>query len=41
MGEDEPDLETLRTYLQAEHPTLELEIQSGGQPHYPLLLWAE
>ena len=40
-GEHEPDLEALRSYLEAEHPALELEIQPGGQPHYPLLLSAE
>jgi DAK2 domain fusion protein YloV len=40
-GEHEPDLDALRGYLEAEHPALELEIQPGGQPHYPLLLSAE
>ena len=40
-GEDAPPLDALRAYLDAEHPQLELEIEEGGQPHYPLLLSAE
>jgi DAK2 domain fusion protein YloV len=40
-GEDEPDLAQLLERLGAEHPEVELEVQQGGQPHYPLLLGAE
>jgi hypothetical protein len=40
-GEDAPALDTLRRFLEERHPALELEVQEGGQPHYPLLLSAE
>jgi DAK2 domain fusion protein YloV len=40
-GKDEPDLTPLLERLGAEHPELELDVQQGGQPHYPLLLGAE
>ena len=40
-GADEPDLEGLRKQIEERHPDLELEVQAGGQPHYPLLLSAE
>jgi DAK2 domain fusion protein YloV len=40
-GKDEPDLTPLLERLGAEHPELELDVQRGGQPHYPLLLGAE
>jgi uncharacterized protein len=40
-GEDEPDLAPLLERVGAEHPDVELEVQQGGQPHYPLLLGAE
>ena len=40
-GEDAPPLESLLVELAARHPQLELEVQAGGQPHYPLLLAAE
>ena len=40
-GQDEPDLGALLERLGAEHPELELDVQQGGQPHYPLLLGAE
>jgi uncharacterized protein len=40
-GEDEPDLAPLLERLGTEHPEVELEVQQGGQPHYPLLLGAE
>jgi fatty acid kinase len=40
-GEDEVDLEQVLASLRADHPELELEVHSGGQPHYPLLLSAE
>jgi dihydroxyacetone kinase-like predicted kinase len=40
-GEVRPDLATLVRRLEAAHPELELDLQDGGQPHYPLLLAAE
>jgi DAK2 domain fusion protein YloV len=40
-GADEPDLDVLLDRIQARHPDLELDVQPGGQPHYPLLLSAE
>jgi hypothetical protein len=40
-GEEEPDLEALIAKVEAEHPTVEVDVQAGGQPHYPLLLSAE
>jgi DAK2 domain fusion protein YloV len=40
-GADEPDLEALLVRIQGRHPELELDVQAGGQPHYPLLLSAE
>lgn len=40
-GEEAPPLDRLREYVEEEHPELEVEIQEGGQPHYPLLLSAE
>jgi fatty acid kinase len=40
-GEDEPRLDELLKRLGAEYPDVEVDVQSGGQPHYPLLLAAE
>jgi dihydroxyacetone kinase-like predicted kinase len=40
-GEEEPDLEGFLRRLQTQHPDVELDVQPGGQPHYPLLLSAE
>jgi len=40
-GEDEPDLDGFLRRVQEAHPGVELEVQPGGQPHYPLLLSAE
>jgi hypothetical protein len=40
-GEDEPDLVELVRRIQERHPAVELDVQPGGQPHYPLLLSAE
>jgi DAK2 domain fusion protein YloV len=40
-GADEPDLDGLLQRLEERHPDLELDVQAGGQPHYPLLLSAE
>jgi len=40
-GEAEPALDVLLERIASRHPGVELEVQSGGQPHYPLLLSAE
>ncbi|MFL6012018.1 MAG: DAK2 domain-containing protein [Gaiellaceae bacterium] len=40
-GADAPDLEALLERIRERHPDLELDVQAGGQPHYPLLLSAE
>jgi DAK2 domain fusion protein YloV len=40
-GADEPDLDGLLDRIQKKYPELELDVQAGGQPHYPLLLSAE
>jgi DAK2 domain fusion protein YloV len=40
-GADEPELDSLLERIQELHPDLELDVQAGGQPHYPLLLSAE
>jgi len=40
-GEDNPDLASLLHRLEQDYPGLELDVQAGGQPHYPLLLAAE
>jgi DAK2 domain fusion protein YloV len=40
-GEDEPPLDELVAELERRHPGVELEVHSGGQPHYPLLISAE
>ena len=40
-GADAPELETLRAYLLDRHPSVEIDVQAGGQPHYPLLVSAE
>jgi DAK2 domain fusion protein YloV len=40
-GADEPELDSLLDRIQERHPDLELDVQAGGQPHYPLLLSAE
>jgi DAK2 domain fusion protein YloV len=40
-GADEPDVSGLLARLRTSHPDLELDVQSGGQRHYPLLLSAE
>jgi hypothetical protein len=40
-GADEPDLESLLASIGDRHPELEVDVQAGGQPHYPLLLSAE
>ena len=40
-GADEPELSGILRRLEASHPGVELDVQPGGQPHYPLLLAAE
>ena len=40
-GAEEPELDGLLQRIQERHPDLELDVQAGGQPHYPLLLSAE
>jgi DAK2 domain fusion protein YloV len=40
-GAEPPPLDGLLDRLAGEHPDLEIEVQEGGQPHYPLLLAAE
>jgi DAK2 domain fusion protein YloV len=40
-GADKPELDGVVRRIEERHPELELDIQSGGQPHYALLLSAE
>jgi DAK2 domain fusion protein YloV len=40
-GEQAPALNGLEDYVRERHPEIEIEVQEGGQPHYPLLLSAE
>jgi DAK2 domain fusion protein YloV len=40
-GADAPELGPLVAELTARHPELEVDVQDGGQPHYPLLVSAE
>ena len=40
-GADAPELDRLLDRIREQHPELELDVQEGGQPHYPLLLSAE
>ena len=40
-GDDEPSLDGVLEAIRGRHPRVELEVQEGGQPHYPLLLAAE
>jgi dihydroxyacetone kinase-like predicted kinase len=40
-GRDAPPLDGLVDELAERHPGLEIDVQEGGQPHYPLLLSAE
>jgi DAK2 domain fusion protein YloV len=40
-GAEAPVLNGLRAWVGAQHPDLEVEVQEGGQPHYPLLISAE
>ena len=41
VGADRPPLDELLARLAAAHPGVEVDLQDGGQPHYPLLLAAE
>ena len=40
-GEGAPALDPLLQRLEEDHPGVEVDVQEGGQPHYPLLLSAE
>jgi dihydroxyacetone kinase-like predicted kinase len=40
-GADGPELDRLLERIGERFPDVELEVQAGGQPHYPLLLSAE
>jgi DAK2 domain fusion protein YloV len=40
-GDAAPALNGLRAWLEERHPEVEVDVQDGGQPHYPLLLSAE
>jgi DAK2 domain fusion protein YloV len=40
-GADAPELGSLVAELTKRHPELEVDVQEGGQPHYPLLVSAE
>ncbi|MFL6011592.1 MAG: DAK2 domain-containing protein [Gaiellaceae bacterium] len=40
-GADAPPVDALLAQIRERHPDLELDVQDGGQPHYPLLLSAE
>jgi DAK2 domain fusion protein YloV len=41
VGEDEKPLDDLLARIAAAHPSVTVDVQEGGQPHYPLLLSAE
>ncbi len=40
-GADPQPLDGLLQRIAAAHPSLEVDVQDGGQAHYPLLLSAE
>ncbi len=40
-GAEAPELDALVASLAKQHPDVEVDVQDGGQPHYPLLLSAE
>jgi uncharacterized protein len=40
-GEEQLRLDALLSRIAERHPEVELDVQTGGQPHYPLLLSAE
>ncbi len=41
VGEEGQPLDALLERIGASHPEVDLDVQQGGQPHYPLLLSAE
>jgi len=41
VGEDDVSLDALLDRIAAAHPSVEVDVQDGGQPHYHLLLSAE
>jgi DAK2 domain fusion protein YloV len=41
VGADGAELDRLLARVAEEHPGVEVDVQQGGQPHYPLLLSAE
>ena len=41
VGEDEQSLDVLLEHISSAHPEVDVDVQRGGQPHYPLLLSAE
>jgi DAK2 domain fusion protein YloV len=40
-GEGAPPVEELLSVVRREHPLIEVDVDKGGQPHYPLLVVAE
>jgi len=41
VGEEEQPLDALLQRIASTHPDVDVDVQRGGQPHYPLLLSAE
>jgi DAK2 domain fusion protein YloV len=41
IGDEEPQLDEFLRRVRERHPGVEIDVQPGGQPHYPLLLSAE
>jgi DAK2 domain fusion protein YloV len=41
VGIDRPELGGLLARIESAHPELDVDVEQGGQPHYPLLLSAE
>jgi DAK2 domain fusion protein YloV len=40
LGADQPQLDEFRRRFKHEFPRVDLEVKDGGQPHYPLLVFA-
>ena len=40
-GAEAPPLDALVSLVEERHPDVEVDVQSGGQPHYHLLIAAE
>ncbi len=40
-GEEDPGIEALVARIRSRHPEIDVDQHDGGQPHYPLLLFAE